>query len=121
METNESYYINPDGITRKRYHRIGPAMRKTLEYIASLGGVARSALAVAEYCGPHGSRYYGYQIVDRLLRAGCVTRDHSHRLASPSGSGAICISHYGLCVIGLQDLASLWFPAAACGGARLES
>jgi len=75
--------------------RIGPAMKSACRYLAAVGGVAPSALQVAEACGPHHSRQYGYRTVSRLLIAGLARRIHDHPLASPHGVGAVVLTDKG--------------------------
>lgn len=50
--------------------RIGPVMIAAAEYVAAHPGCAK--LPVAEHVGPHGSRKYGYQAVDRAIAAGLI-------------------------------------------------
>jgi hypothetical protein len=50
--------------------RIGPRMLDAVRYVAAHPGCA--ILPVAEYCGPFGSRKYGYQTVHRAIRAGLI-------------------------------------------------
>jgi hypothetical protein len=51
-------------------NRIGPAMKAAVEYVASHPGCPK--LPAAEYCGPHGSRKFGYAAVNRAMRAGLI-------------------------------------------------
>jgi hypothetical protein len=50
--------------------RIGPCMEAVAEYVAMHPG--RPVLHAARHVGPHGSTRYGYQTVDRAIRAGLV-------------------------------------------------
>jgi hypothetical protein len=78
--------------------RIGPAMQHAVRYVHEIGGVASCALVVAEAVGPNGSRKYGYQTVDRCIRAGLLAVDPNHPAASTHGSGAIVLTEAGLAV-----------------------
>lgn len=59
--------------------RIGSKMRAAANYVRRNSGCA--ILPVAEYVGPHGSRRYGYAIVDRAIRAGLIAAavDPNHK------------------------------------------
>jgi hypothetical protein len=50
--------------------RIGPVMAEVTAYVAANPGCPK--LHPAEFCGPNGSRQYGYRAVDRALAAGLI-------------------------------------------------
>lgn len=50
--------------------RIGPNMRAAVEYVAENPGCPK--LPVARAIGPHGSTKFGYEAVDRAMRAGLI-------------------------------------------------
>ncbi len=72
-------------------HRVGPKMAEAVECVREAGALP-SKLALAEAVGPHGSRYYGYRIVERCLAAGLLALDSAHPLASARGLGAVVLS-----------------------------
>ena len=47
-----------------------PKMHAALDYVLDNPGCCK--LAVAEAVGPYSSRRYGYEIVDRAIRAGMI-------------------------------------------------
>lgn len=50
--------------------RIGPKMQQAVSFVRQNPGCAK--LPVAAVVGPRGSINYGYQIVDRAIRAGLI-------------------------------------------------
>lgn len=67
---------------------VGPKMQAALEFIARHPGCPK--MWPADYVAPHGKgRQYGYQTVDRLLRAGLVRAEQ--------GKG----NRYALYVVGI--------------------
>lgn len=50
--------------------RVGPKMYMVLEYVEDYPGCPK--LHPAEYAGPHGSRKYGYNTVNRCIERGLV-------------------------------------------------
>lgn len=57
-------------VSARPARRVGPTMRAAVRYVAAHPGCA--ILPAAEYCGPNGSRRYGYQAVHRAIRAGLL-------------------------------------------------
>lgn len=62
-----------------------PRMFEAVEYVRSNPGCPK--LHVAEHVGPHGSRKFGYQTVDRAIKAGLI---EAERL--PSGTYRLTVS-----------------------------
>jgi hypothetical protein len=50
--------------------RVGPKMQQILDLASRPGGIMR--IDAAKRVGPHGSLGYGYQIVNRCIKAGLV-------------------------------------------------
>lgn len=59
--------------------RIGPKMQAATDYVRDHPGCTK--LAVADHVGPHGSRMFGYRIVDRAISAGLIRAALNHRNA----------------------------------------
>lgn len=55
--------------------RIGPRMQEAAEFVRENPGCAK--LPVAEYVGPYGSRRYGYETVNRAIRAGLIRAERT--------------------------------------------
>jgi hypothetical protein len=51
-------------------NRIGPAMKAATRYVAEHPGCPK--LPAAESCGPNSSRKFGYEAVNRAMRAGLI-------------------------------------------------
>jgi hypothetical protein len=51
-------------------NRIGPSQRAVAAYVEANPGCPK--LHPAEHVGPHGSRKYGYDAVNRAIRAGLI-------------------------------------------------
>jgi hypothetical protein len=62
---------------------VGPGMLAACEYLLVAPHASKSEVAVA--VGPHGSRFYGWQIVQRAIHAGLI--------AEKSGvfGGRVCV------------------------------
>jgi len=59
-------------------------------------GAAQSKNEIAKAVGPNGSQRYGYEIVNRAIRAGLLTRpDPEHDAANPHGRGAVTVTDLG--------------------------
>jgi len=58
-----------------RKPRIGEKMKEVVAFVRQNPGCAK--LPAAEHVGPHGSRRYGYEIVDRAIRAQLICAERN--------------------------------------------
>lgn len=74
--------------------RIGPKMKLAVKLVARHGAYS-AKLPLAESVGPHGSRQYGYETVNRCVKRGLFELDPEHPDATPQGSGAVVLTEKG--------------------------
>ena len=87
-------HTNPTIRTTEDGETVGPKMHQAVKAANDTVWPSRNQLAKA--VGPNGSQKYGYDIVNRCIRKGLISRpDASHEQATPQGSGAITITEKG--------------------------
>lgn len=72
---------------------VGPKMHRAVRAVAKHGPYS-AKLPLAESVGPHSSRRYGYEIVDRCIPT-LLELDPDHEAATASGRGAVVLTDEG--------------------------
>lgn len=81
-------YNSPTIRTTEEGEQVGPRMHMAVTAAARRSWQSKNELA--KHVGPHSSQQYGYNVVDRCIKKGLITRpDPDHPEANPHGRGAI--------------------------------